>query len=50
MPFAWLLNFWELFFQIDDVTDSMCQEIICKFEPVEEWREKQCLGIDGKFN
>ena len=27
----------------------MCQEIIDKFEPVEEWKEKQCLGVDGKF-
>ena len=38
-----------VFLQVNDVTNAMCLEIIEKFEPVEEWREKGYLGVDGKF-
>ena len=37
------------FLQINDVTNAMCLEIIEKFEPVGESREKGYLGVDGNF-
>jgi len=36
--------------QINDVTNAMCLEIIEKFEPVGESREKGYLGVDGLTN